>query len=279
MSLPGVQIRGVWTRQDTDPIYSGANPTTSRGPPDEDWPDATTTGVPAGTTLTPSGSINTSSNGQVIDSMEVTGAIIVNHANVTISKCKVNAASVFRGILHNSGDGLAVTDTEVFDAVADGVNSTSGASATFTRLHIHDCDDNIKRGANTDLFDSYIHGYIITGGSHNDGLQISDGSNMITDGNRIDGPYQGQTSAMIVKADFGLIDNVTITNNRLSGGAYTLYVRKGTSFATPTNVTITGNTFEKESFVFGAFSFDTPTATWVWNTNVWNDGDPYPSPF
>ena len=265
----------TWNRYATSPKYRGSNPFGLAN-----FPDATTTGVPTGTTLTPSsGMLTTTTNGQVIDALDITGGITVIHDNVTITNTKVFVSGFFRGILHTSGTNLVVTDCEISNASADGINSTSGASATFTRCHVHDCDDNMKIGSNVSLFDSYLHDYRVTANSHNDGLQIPSGSNIIVSGNRIDGQFQDQTSAIIIKSDFGEIDNVQILNNRLSGGSYTLYIRGGNGGGTPTNVTVTGNTFELNSAAFGAFSYDTPTASHIWNTNVWSDGSSYPSPF
>src|SRR6266481_5394553 len=56
------------------------------------WPDATNTGIPAGTTLTPfSGSFTTTSNGQIVDSLDVSGDIFVHHSDVIVRKCRARS--------------------------------------------------------------------------------------------------------------------------------------------------------------------------------------------
>lgn len=56
-------------------------------------PCVATTGVPAGTTLTPSGSLTITTNGTVINGLDVTGTITVKANNVTIKNTKVHLPS------------------------------------------------------------------------------------------------------------------------------------------------------------------------------------------
>src|SRR5258705_3059130 len=52
------------------------------------FPDASTTGVPAGTVLTVvNGDFTSSSNGQIIDGLNVNGTIIINDDGVTERNC------------------------------------------------------------------------------------------------------------------------------------------------------------------------------------------------
>ena len=264
----------TWTRYATSPRLRGSDPFVTSG-----FPDATNTGVPLGTTLTSSGSVSSSSNGQVIEELDVTGTITITHDNVIVRKCFVTATA-FYGINHNSGANLLVEDCEIINPTSSGLLAISGATGTYRRLNIHDSEgDNVKLGSNTNLHDSYLHSPNPTETSHNDGVQINSGSNILIDGNRIDGNFQGQTSAIIVQTSNSAIDNLTITNNRLSGGSYTLYLRdKGNGYGIPTNVTVTGNTWASNSWQFGSLSFTAPTTAWVWNTNVFSDATSYPKP-
>ena len=47
-------------------------------PPTGDWPNASNTGVPAGTVLTPSGGMTITTAGAVIDSRDISGSVVVN---------------------------------------------------------------------------------------------------------------------------------------------------------------------------------------------------------
>ena len=66
------------------------------------------------------------------------------------------------------------------------------------------------------------------------------------------------------------MDNVWIDNNLLSGGHYTIYVRKRTSGA-PTNVVIRDNIFIRDSWDNGPFSIDVPV---TWTNNQDENGNP-----
>src|ERR1700754_4603683 len=55
------------------------------------YPDATNTGVPAGTSLTPSSSRTITTNGTVINGLEITGTVTVAADNVTIKNSKITA--------------------------------------------------------------------------------------------------------------------------------------------------------------------------------------------
>src|SRR3954466_3550073 len=76
-------------------------------PPYPAFPDANCTGVLPGVARTNSGSMTTSSNGQVIENLNVNGTITVRHSNVTIRNVKVtNPGGV---AITNIGCGTACT--------------------------------------------------------------------------------------------------------------------------------------------------------------------------
>lgn len=125
------------------------------------FPSASNTGVPAGTTLTNSGSITVTVDGTVIDSRLVTGCITVQANNVTIKNTKVLGGTCFEPIhIIDPYRGLLIQDTEI-----DGQNSKTCASAvgyggyTLLRANIHGCTDGPHLGgaANITIQDSYIH--------------------------------------------------------------------------------------------------------------------------
>lgn len=86
------------------------------------WPNATTTGVPAGTTLTVyDGDLKTTSNGQVIDALDVRGRIIVLHPDVVIKRCKA-----WHIIADYNANGGSPTRMMVQDCEIDGQDSSGG---------------------------------------------------------------------------------------------------------------------------------------------------------
>ena len=77
------------------------------------------------------------------------------------------------------------------------------------------------------------------------------------------------TSALLIKTDFGPIDNVTLEGNYFNGGAYTVYsVGRGTGYPAPTNVTIRNNAFGRD-YAFGVT--DVSESNPVWINNYWAD--------
>ena len=87
--------------------------TTSPAPPSTQscplpaYPDANCTGVPAGTTLTPSGGLTITTAGTVIDGRDITGQVVVNAPNVTIRNSRIRSNAMFadRQQQHRAGRG------------------------------------------------------------------------------------------------------------------------------------------------------------------------------
>jgi hypothetical protein len=194
-------------------------------------------------------------------------------------------AAALRGVNVN-GSGAILDRIEVdcrSTAVSDG--GVTGSGYTLRRANIHGCEDGAKVGSNVVIEDSYIHDLSTTGSDpHYDGLQVmgcctSSGSSTVTGNivirrNNIEprppkptGTSSGVTSTIIIKADFGRIDNVLVENNRLNCGAYTVYSRAGDNYAGPTNVRFVGNRIGR-CYEFGIRSFDGQV---VWSNNVWDD--------
>lgn len=81
--------------------------------------------------------------------------------------------------------------------------------------------------------------------SHMDGIFSQGGSNVTVSGNYVDAPARGDvTAAMFIQGDAS-DTNISISNNYLSGGAYTLVND------TAQNVPVTNNTFAAGQYVYG----------------------------
>ena len=238
-----------------------------------EWPSSTTTGVPAGEILSASGSFTVTTDGQVISNLDITGTLTIRADNVVVRNCRINANGAFYGLNYSGHANILVEDTEIFGASSSGL--LGFGSGVFRRLHLHNSSDNSKFGGNITLEDSYIHDYIVTATSHNDGVQIRGGSNIRFIGNRVDGPFRLQTSAFIIQTGTGAIDNVLFLGNRLSGGTYTLYLRdKNAGFGPPSNVSIINNVWQTDSYGFGPLSAN-PGPNWSWVGNSFTDGSEY----
>lgn len=96
--------------------------------------------------------------------------------------------------------------------------------------------------ANSIIQDNWIHGLVQTGTAsaptHLDGIFTQGGGNIKIDGNYVDAPVRSDTTAAIFIQDRGSTDTgISITNNYLNGGAFTLRNQTGI------NVDVENNTF------------------------------------
>lgn len=245
--------------------------------PIDEWPDATTTGVPDGVTLTPSGPVTTSADGEVIDALDITGTVIIGHDDVTLKQCRITVDQLNFAAISGSGANAVVQDCEIIGGAGtqgsyNGVQ-LAGSGAQILRCNIHNFENGVSFTGNSQtLQDSYIHDlYATYAGAtpHYDGTECGAGSGFAVHHNRILNA-QGQTSAVNFTGDFGNIDTVTITNNYLSGGTYTIYLDPKTN--TITQVTLDYNTLLHDAvygpLASGASYAHAPTG------NVYTDGSP-----
>lgn len=227
-------------------------------------PTGATTGVPVGTKLTRSPSIDVHTDGTVIADKEVHGTIHVHADDVTIRKTRVISGDYWPIWLDPGKKGLEVYDTEVA-----GSGSCQAGIGTHdyvaVRVDIHGCGDGAKGGPHTTIESSWIHDLRVEPGSHNDGIQVSDGSHIVIQNNRITAPVP-QTSAIKVGPDYGTaIVDIVIADNWLDGGSYTLYLDAR-------EAVVRGNRFGRTSTNGAAAVSTTPE---IWADNVWADsGEP-----
>jgi hypothetical protein len=221
------------------------------------FPDATNTGVPAGTPLQRvDGTVNLSTPGQVYSNMEVHGNIHVLANNVTIEKVRVITNADY-AIDLNYGDahptGTVVRDVEIDMQGQEDGKGISFDNYTASRLWIHNGLDCAHAGNNVTITDSFCDMPKLSPGSqaHADGFQSDGGGNFVFRHNTIRNP-NGQTAAILMSTNTGPIDKVVIDNNLMSGGGYTVYC--GTDEGgVATHTTYIGNVISKEFFSKGGY--------------------------
>ena len=149
-------------------------------------PDADNTGVPASVGLHQvSGDVKTTGSGQVISGVDISGALIVQHGGVTVTCSRI------RGGIINQGSNLRVWATDIGDpkgvSVGAGIKSSS---YTLRRVEIQGVIDGMRAEGDVDVRDTYIHDLYYTsdsgqssGMTHNDIVQITQGSHMVFEHN------------------------------------------------------------------------------------------------
>lgn len=218
------------------------------------WPDASNSGVPAGTSLTLHNSdITLSTPGQVIENLDIRGAIIVRAPGCVARNCKVSGWSVFAVFV----DTPAETGTPfLLDhcTILAGA-TTGGTSMTNSNFHAIGCDiSGAENGFDVThdvlIQDCFIHDLYNAGESHSDGIQMSGSphdvvirhNHIISSGLDSLGVVSGGTSCIIMPPQSsGPSTNITIDNNRFAWGAFALYGPQG---GKGTNVTVTNNNFD-----------------------------------
>jgi hypothetical protein len=224
------------------------------------FPSASTTGVPAGTTLTTprlddDNNYTVSSTGAVVTGVNVPGCILVMAAGVTIqnSKARCITTSYSATAQNPANPRLTIQDNDIDCTQSAGTNPlNSGVWAenfNAYRNDIRDCENGFYAGSNFTIEDNYIHDLFNSArpvpppdGPHTDGVQVYDpgGDNAVIRHNTIYGfsdrargnwPCGADcngTSAIIynnVPPPGGNppVENVVIDNNLLAGGSVALY--------------------------------------------------------
>lgn len=235
-------------------------------------PGPTNTGVPAGTTLTPSGDVTADKDGQIIEGLDIAGSVTVLANDVTIRKCRITSGDYYP-IRYDDNKGLVVEDTEIIATSGDVTSAVSFHDYTARRLNIHGSADGLKADSNVTIEGCWIHDLSNGPTEHNDDVQ-STGGKGVTIRHSV---LEGASNAAVQTGDEGgdPTEDLTIDCSWLSGGGYTLNIR-GTAPTAPKNTKVTNNRFGRDN-AYGPWTFDDPAP--VVTGNVWDDDGssiPYP---
>lgn len=308
-STTTVVVSSTTTTIPTGDVPSPVSPTTSTTSPSSssvsDFPNAANTGpvasdCPNGYT-TASGDLKVSKDNTVIKCVRLSGSYDVSANNVTIEDSIITSTNWW-GVLLRTGTNMKLLHDTISGVpgkgpdgaqFADGggedyaIDSFSSGTLEVGYNNLSEFGDVIQLGQGN-VHDNYIHDvqafkYATGSGSawdHTDAF-ISTGANnqpLVIEHNSFlnQTPLSKGASASVgLFADFGPVKNVTVDNNLLAGGAYSLYPGGG---PTSSNIVITNNKF---SMMFdasgGAYG---PVAGSYWHTgsgnrwsgNVWYDG-------
>ena len=255
---------GNKTRIDTVLTLTAA-PTTRPGP--------TNTGVPAGTTLRPSGPLQLTTAGQVVDGLDVTGCVAVRAPDVTIRRTRIRCDSYYPVEVYD-GASLVIEDSEIDGSPSNGAATSGIAFSNFVarRVNIHGTADGVKADANAVLEDSWIHDLYLGPEDHADGVQSTGGSGVTIRRNFIDirdlgrGHGGDPNSVFQIGTEWGPNSNWTIEGNWIYGGGWSINAYSGSG---------TGNRITENRFGRGAgfpgYGPISVTGNWRVTGNVWDD--------
>jgi hypothetical protein len=270
LTIIGPGLGGLLGRSDSP--SSTADPL-----PDEQWPDATNTGVEGCPPLTPveGPEVRIEKDGTVYENMEVSNAIIrVLAQDVTIRCVKIIGSGYF-GIDNTDAanpesgrPGLTVDRVEI-DCRTPQVGMLV-KEATVTRANIYGCGDGIRIGGNhVEIKDSYCHSpYNADANVHSDCIQNTGGNTgILIQHNAL---WGWDTSNILLGLESGEARDVVIDNNRLMSDpdrdpapAFLIYV-------SGSNTKITNNRFTRR-FTYGPCTLISDASKFTWSGNVWDD--------
>lgn len=219
-------------------------------------PNATNTGPTNTSVLKPLSETNIRTNGAVIENFTATSQVTIDASNVTLRNFKINTSDNY-AIRVTGGSNIIIEDGELTGMRESGI---MGSGFTMRRMHIHNAGaDAIKVDNDAIIEDSYIHSLGSASGSHADGVQMTQGKNIIVRRNNFDMPHDepgyNNSQVFMIKTDFNKIDNLTIEDNWINGGGYSVQVRQTSTYGAPTNVHIRNNRFGTE-YQYGPWLVD-----------------------
>jgi hypothetical protein len=208
------------------------------------YPDETNTGVPAGTTLSNSGSITVTTDGAIIENLNITGSVTVLANNVTIRKTRITSGDYYPiRYFDNNNTGLVIEDSEIIGTNGDVTSSIAFTNYTARRVNIHGGADGLKADANVVIEDSYIHDLTVTSSSHNDGIQATGGTNVTIRHNTCKlSTTIGANACIQIGTESGSNTNWLVTNNLFDGGGWCINAGAGNS-----NMVFTNNRFTRNA--------------------------------
>ncbi|WP_162802950.1 right-handed parallel beta-helix repeat-containing protein [Ornithinimicrobium avium] len=260
------------------------------------YPDATSTGVTDedalrvvgedtsqgdGWELDPRGWVRVSTDGAVVEDLDVPYNLDITADHVTLRNVRVRVGGETFGIsLRHTSD---VTIEDVTITAPDqgagrlmvGVKDIYGDSTgtVVRRADISHVSTGVQLDAGL-VEDSYIHDLGMLGEDHVNGITSNGGGEQLTIRHNTVLNEHPQTDAISLFQDFGTQRNRLITDNLVAGGGYTLYAGAGALGPTE-GIRVTDNRFSRLYFPasgrYGPLTAYEPGPGNVLSGNVWDD--------
>jgi Right handed beta helix region len=261
------------------------------------FPDATNTGVPAGTTLLAvpaqisSGpgwaysaadqEVNVTGAGAVISGLSMTVDLNITASGVTVKNDKIVTSGNYAVSLRHTANvtvenstisGANATTGRVDSAIADLYGDSTGMTIRGNNITAFRTGVQVSSGLVTG---NYIHDPGYLAGDHTNGIYAGGGTTALTiSGNTILNPL-AQTDD--INLDASTAENVsakTISGNLLGGGGYSIYAGSNSGNITSA-IRITGNRFAQSYYPqggqWGPAAYYTATGTGnTWTANIWD---------
>lgn len=224
------------------------------------------------------GTVNVSANNVTLNDISITvggdssstgdsyGVTLDNTANVTIENSNIQGSNLTTGRM---GEGIkdVYTDSTGTQVLKNNIQKTDTAIQLYQGL----------------IKGNYIHNLGLIDGDHVNGITTNgDIGTFDIENNTILNKFN-QTDAVGLFQDFGIVANVTINNNYLAGGGYTIYGGDG-NMGQSYNIKVTNNQISTMYFPNGGqwgpvAYFDDQGPGNTWSGNTWaGSGKTIPEP-
>lgn len=188
------------------------------------FPNVTTTGVPSGTTLTASGSVASSANGQVIDALDISGTVTITHTGVLVKRCRIRLSNE-TNIVKPNATGCVIQDCEIDGLQSGSTGIRVANSVQYVRCYIHGCENAGSVAVNAgSLTDCFIYDLSPEAGTgfHTDGLEFDTNASFLTlehcNIEPVPEHVRDSTSCININNEVGASNNnITINNCRIDG--------------------------------------------------------------
>lgn len=263
------------------------------------YPDHTNTGVPEGSELVkvptdqaygpgwewdPRGWLSVTTDGTLLENIEVEGNIDVRASNVVLDRVKVTIGGDTFGISLRHTHNVTIRNSEISGRdtgqgrLMVGIKDIYGDS-TGTQVLGNDIS---RTATGVQVYggliqDNYIHDLGQASGDHTNGTTDNGGSGeeLTIRHNTVMNQF-AQTDAISLFQDFGRQANRLIENNLVAGGGYSIYGGANPGAPLPTQIRIVNNRFARKYFPHGGrygpvTAFATKGAGNIFSGNVWDD--------
>ena len=260
------------------------------------YPDATNTGVPAGTTLLRVPQDVTSgpgwawdsrgwlqaSSGAVVKNLIVSGSINVGGDNITVTNVRVLVDGESWGIglqhatnatISNCQIGIPGGTPRLMVGIKDIYGDSSGTQILRNNVTNTSTGIQVYEGL---IADNYVHDMGYQSGDHINGTTSNGSTTMMTIRHNTILNQFDQTDAISLFQDFGVEANRLITDNLVAGGGYTVYGGDNERYGKTSNIKITNNRFSRIYYPNGGSygpitAFDPSGAGNLASGNYWDD--------
>ncbi len=252
------------------------------------FPDATNTGPVGCSSYTPySGTLDITTDGTVLNCIQLNGTLSINADNVTVQNSILNGDSwwgVRVGNTNATATNFKLLHNKLQTVPGQGPDSggydygISQESSGYMEIGYNDISG-YKDGVTTSngyIHDNYIHNLSQFVGAHTQDIYVYSGPAQVKiEHNTLinDSPQDQATAAVYIAPDSGHQNDRTVANNLMAGGAFTIYGGDSTA----TNIVIVNNKFSTQIYPnsgyygWAAYWFGNNSGN-LWSNNTWIDG-------